>query len=402
MKSKCLQAVLLVLPFLILVARADQPPARDEARREPNAGEQKQKPSTEPIDFERAKQLLRKKQNGERLSADDEAYLQRAIEARNRSQGTGKAQGGDKRTLPPGEKTGLTPLDQMSADDRYLEQDGGLYGQGKNEPPQAHREAAERELAKIQPLDAAGQPAADGRVVLVSISMSNATQEFSRFKQIADSDPDKSPRLTIVDCAQGGQAMAEWVKPDAPPWAEAARRMERAGVTPEQVQVAWIKLANKGPRGDLETHGGKLRQDTLAVVQNAKSKFPNLRVAYLSSRIYGGYSGGALNPEPFAYESAFAARWLIQDQIEGKAELNYDSSRGADQAVRAPLLLWGPYLWADGVAPRKSDGLVWKREDLAGDGTHPSDSGRNKVAQLLLSFFKENTLAKSWFVKADE
>ena len=31
-----------------------------------------------------------------------------------------------------------------------------------------------------------------------------------------------------------------------------------------------------------------------------------------------------LNPEPYAYEEAFTMRWLIQDQIAGKPELNYD------------------------------------------------------------------------------
>ena len=174
--------------------------------------------------------------------------------------------------------------------------------------------------------------------------------------------------------------MAEWVKPNAPTWAEAARRLQRANVTPAQVQVAWIKLANKGPRGDLQTHGRQLQEDTLAVIQNAKEKYSNLRIAYLSSRIYGGYSGGPLNPEPFAYESAFPVRWLIQDQIQGQAELIYDSAGAAAKYDKAQLLLWGPYLWADGVTPRKSDGLTWQREDLGPDGTHPAQSGRDKVA----------------------
>ena len=39
------------------------------------------------------------------------------------------------------------------------------------------------------------------------------------------------------------------------------------------------------------------------------------------------------------------------------------------------------------------------REDLVGDGTHPSDSGRKKVAELLLEFFKTDANAKTWFVK---
>ena len=191
--------------------------------------------------------------------------------------------------------------------------------------------------------------------------------------------------------------MAEWVRSDAPPWAEAERRLKNAHLAPKQVQVAWIKLANKQPSGDLTEHGRRLERDTAAVIRNAKARFPNLRIVYLSSRIYGGYASGPLNPEPYAYESAFVVRWLIQSQIQGSAELNYDASRGE---VRAPLLLWGPYLWADGTTPRKSDQLVYMREDLARDGTHPSEAGRDKVARLLLDFFKTDALAKPWFAHA--
>jgi hypothetical protein len=88
-------------------------------------------------------------------------------------------------------------------------------------------------------------------------------------------------------------------------------------------------------------------------------------------------------------------RWLIQDQIAGKPELNYDPARGP---VKSPVLLWGPYLWADGETPRKADGLAYKREDLSDkDGTHPSESGRSKVADLLLKFFENDATATPWF-----
>lgn len=349
----------------------------------------------EQIDFKRARQLLQKSNRGEKLTDDEQAYLNKAKAARRAQAGRGKLPAGDQQRAMLGkETTGLKPLTEMSADDKYLDQDGGLYGKGQNEPPDEHRKAAEAELAKIQPRNAAGKPAKDGKIVFVSISMSNATQEFSTFKRRADADQEKSPLVTIVDCAQGGQAMAEWAPADAQPWAVAMRRLESAGVTSQQLQVAWIKLANKGPRGGLHDHGDKLKADTLAVIQNAKEKFPNLRIAYLGSRIYGGYTSGGLNPEPYAYESAFVCRWLIQDQIQGDKELNYDSARGD---VKAPLLLWGPYFWGDGITPRKADGLVWKREDLGGDGTHPSNTGREKVAQMLLDFCKTSPLAKPWF-----
>src|SRR5262249_14215724 len=149
---------------------------------------------------------------------------------------------------------GLKPLTEMTAADRYKGEDGGLYGGGRNEPPEAHLKAARKETAKSEPLDADGKPRRDGTVAPVSTSMSNATQEFSLFKQLADKDPKKSPRVTIVDCAQGGQAMAEWVDPRGKAWLEADRRLEAARVSPKQVQVAWVKLANKQPTGDLEKH----------------------------------------------------------------------------------------------------------------------------------------------------
>ena len=291
---------------------------------------------------------------------------------------------------------GFKPLTEMTAQDRYKGEEGGLYGGGQNELPESLRTVAEKETARVVPRDANGDPAAEGRIGLVSISMSNATQEFSRFKQLADADPQKSPLVTVVDCAQGGQTMARWADPKAACWTEADRRLQAAGVSCEQVQVAWVKLANAGPSGELHEHGKQFEQDTRTVVANLKGHFPNLRIAYLGSRIYGGYADGRLNPEPYAYEGAFVVRWLIQSQIKADPGLNYDPERGT---VKSPLLLWGPYFWADGMTPRKSDGLVWERSDLVADGTHPSDTGRQKVAEQLLDFFKTDAYARTWFVK---
>jgi hypothetical protein len=295
-----------------------------------------------------------------------------------------------------GASIGLKPLTEFSADEKYEGEDGGLYGAGRNLPPAEHLAAAKSATGKIKPLSMRGKPADDGMIGFVSISMSNATMEFSAFKKLADQHDGKSPRVAIVDCAQNGQAMALWVDPKASAWREADRRLKAAEVSAEQVQVAWIKIANIWPTDQLSDHGRKLYDDTLAVIQNAKKRFPNLRVVYLGSRIYAGFAPagppGGLNPEPYAYEGAFVVRWLIRDQINGVESLRYDG-----EPAPAPLLLWGPYLWADGSNARRSDGLTWEREDFFGDGVHPSKSGCRKVADQFLDYFTTDTLAKSWF-----
>jgi hypothetical protein len=348
-----------------------------------------------PIDWDRARALFQRFQRGEKLAPDDDAYLKRALEARKKGQGPQpQGVGGNSRAILNKPHVDLIPLDEMTAAQKHEGEEGGLYGDGKNVPPEAHRKAAEAALKRIRPLDAHGKPDAKGKIAFISVSMSNATQEFSAFVPKAHADPKKSPQVTVVDCAQGGQAMAEWVDPNGRPWDEADRRIASAGVAAAQVQVVWVKLANKGPSGTLDQHVNKLTADTTAVLHNIRQKFPNVQIAYLGSRIYGGHANGGLNPEPYAYEGAFAVRRLIEDQIAGKPELKYDAETGTG---KSPLLLWGPYLWADGDKPRKSDGLVWLRGDFSGDGVHPSNSGREKVAQMLLDFCKTNPLAAPWF-----
>ncbi|OHE89403.1 MAG: hypothetical protein A3G75_08575 [Verrucomicrobia bacterium RIFCSPLOWO2_12_FULL_64_8] len=350
------------------------------------------RPAVEPIDWNRARELRQKSQQGSMLTPDEQAYLRRAVDERRRGGGRGQTTPG----AVPRDRTGLVPLNEMTGDRQYQGQDGGLYGGGRNEPPPAHAQAALAEAARIVPVDANGRPARDGRIVLLSVGMSNTTQEFSRFQDLADRDPEKAPSVVIVDGAQGGQAAAQWAaSPDSRVWQTAAARLKAAGVTPDQVQAVWLKQANIRPTEPFPAHTRKLEADIKTILHLLKEKFPNVRIAYLSSRIYAGYASTPLNPEPYAYESAFAVRELILNQIEGGADLNYDPAKGE---VRSPLLLWGPYLWADGVTPRKSDGLMWKREDLREDGTHPSaTSGRDKVAKLLLAFFKSDPTAKRWF-----
>ena len=80
-------------------------------------------------------------------------------------------------------------------------------------------------------------------------------------------------------------------------------------------------------------------------------------------------------------------RKLVQEQMK--------------QDANGPVLLWGPYLWVSGATPRKADGFTYTQQDVVGDGTHPSASGSDKVAGLLLEFFTKDRNAVPWFVKKD-
>jgi len=353
------------------------------------------------IDFNRARQIRQRFLRGDQLSVEEQAYLERAKAAFLKKQ-AGAIKGF---RLVGKDSLGLTPLTDLTGEAQYKGQDGGLYGGGKNEPPDKHFQAATRIASQVQPLDAEGKPSPNGKIVLISVGMSNTTQEFRSFMSLANRDEQKSPLVALVDGAQGGMEASAWANPERArqmgrpdPWSVLEQRLKEAGYSAGQVQVAWIKQARADPAslGQFPRHAQELRDNMAVIVRKLKQRYPDLRIAYLSSRIYAGYAVTPLNPEPYAYESAFAVRWLIQDQIGGKSHLNCDPT---GVVVEAPFLLWGPYLWADGVKGRRVDDLIWKREDLAGDGTHPSPSGQRKVAQLLLRFFKTDATAKTWFVK---
>lgn len=341
------------------------------------------------IDFERARQLFQREQSGGTLTAEEKTYLDEAKRQRNAQGRTETKRPGLSADTPASAAAkGLVPLTELSGD--YHGRDGGLYGGGRNEVPAGHQALATKALAEIKPLEADGQPGANGKIVMISLGMSNTTNEFSRFVQLANADPRKAGNVTIVDCAQGGQTARVWADAGARAWNVAGERLSQAGVTAAQVQVIWIKQANAGPRDGTDMEMKRLQDDMEKVVLLVKQKYPNARISFLSSRIYAGYAQTGLNPEPYAYEGAFAMRGLIQKQMSGDATLAGD---------KAPVLLWGPYLWAAGTTPRKADGLIWSPEDFAGDGTHPGPTGREKVAKLLLDFFTGDANAKPWFVK---
>jgi hypothetical protein len=272
---------------------------------------------------------------------------------------------------------------------------GGLYPNGSNEPPSAHLSAGLQQARLIQPVNVNGQPDSEtGKIVMISIGMSNTNAEFGSFMDLVHNDAEINDSLLLVNGALANQTSDRWVDPNAEAWQVLANKLENLQISPLQVQVAWIKLT-RTRGGDFPEKAQALQQDLEIIVQNLRSAYPNVKIAYFSSRIYSYTYWNGLSPEPNAYETGFAVRWLIEQQINGDAGLNFDPAQGD---VKAPLLLWGPYLWADGENPRQ-DGLTWLKEDLVQDCTHPNDSGKQKVASLLMDFFKTDPTTVGWFLE---
>jgi hypothetical protein len=349
--------------------------------------------------------------------------------------------------------TAIPLMDMTNSSQNYLSFAGGLYENSTDSVPTDHDAAGQTIAATIQPLDANGNPSASGKVVLTSIGMSNAADEFGQFRLTAQSDQSvNQTTLVIANGAKGGITACYWtVAEGAPPCgADAANQYDRVlsdvltplGLTEQQVEAVWIKEANGGPGVAGCGSGGSLPCNSLCdpstsgcsntattteairyeeqlgeILRAAKTRWPNLKVAFLSSRIYAGYATDDLSPEPYAYEYGFSVKWFVEAQVlqarngtidPVAGDLNYSNGT-------APWIAWGPYIWAAGDTPR-SDGLIWcngqttapcnGEVDYQSDGTHPNSLGQAKVAygentpnsvMNLLDFFLQSPYTKAWF-----
>ena len=308
--------------------------------------------------------------------------------------------------------------------------------------------------------------APSGAIVFLGIGMSNATLEFSAFvNATASSQNVNHSTLAVLDGAYGSVTACPWTVAtgnydrNCPEYTSGVPsenqydrvrdtvlatatgspigscRMWRSSgdpcLTEKQVQVLWIKNANPSPalhsppglvgirRCSLLPITVLARMGTIEAcyyeeqlgetIRAAKVRYPNLQQVFISTRIYAGYASVPLNPEPYAYEYGFSAKWLIQAQVNQirhgtvdtvAGDMNYNSGMAAWTA-------WGPYLWAYGTTPR-SDQLIWcngqsgspcnGEDDFQSDGTHPNtSSGVPKVVNLMMKFFSTSPYTPSWF-----
>lgn len=298
----------------------------------------------------------------------------------------------------PGTNTPIVGLDVLGAG-TYLGAEGGLYPNGSNVRPADHDAYGVGLAQAIQPLDANGNFDPNGKEVLIIIGESNVHIEGESIVRDATADPSRNPAVVIVDGGQGDGTAKNLKDPNSPWWTTMINYiLPNSGVTAKQVVAAWVEPTDGLSVGTFPTDIARLQSEIESEAQNLLINFPNIKVAYFSSRIYSGYSNGVntINPEPYAFEDSFAVKWAIQEQLDGNPRLNFDPSKGP---VMAPWLSWGPYTWADGLVVPSSNGSVWSCQDIKDDGTHPDKTaGAEEVANQVLKFFKTDDTTTPWFL----
>lgn len=332
------------------------------------------------------------------------------------------------------------PIDvmDMKSTDSYLGYQGGLYENSSDTVPSVHDTSGLAAAAAIHPLDQNGNQSVNGAVVFLGIGMSNATEEFSAFASTAAGDGGVNhTTLAIEDGASGAATACYWtvaqgqttVCPNAkgplldnqydrvrdtvlatatgaPSAPAGCGTTSNPCLTEKQVQVLWIKNANPRPgpagtpslcgcAGDSASEAILYESQMGQMIRAAKSRYPNLKQVFLATRIYAGYATDGLNPEPYAYEYGYSAKWLIEAQVQQERGNAADPVAGDMSLTTAAWTAWGTYIWADGATPR-SDGLDWVQNDFQSDGTHPGPSGTTKVVDQLMGFFKGSTYTP-WF-----
>ena len=106
------------------------------------------------------------------------------------------AKGGGERAIPKVDTSKLKPLSELGTD-KYQGYEGGLYPGGENARPAAHEKAGVEIAKSIRPLGPDGKAAADGKIVLLSVGMSNTSQASEGFARLLRGEADRNPAARV-------------------------------------------------------------------------------------------------------------------------------------------------------------------------------------------------------------
>jgi hypothetical protein len=340
--------------------------------------------------------------------------------------GGGGGSAGGSSTPPPFQ---ATPIIDFTSAELYLGKFAGFLYNGTNDLTGQHDTDGRGAASAVVKLDSSGNPSATGSIGVVAIGMSNWNEEMcgmedstgcqpGTFFQQAESDQAAdtvNPAIIFVNCAQPNMDAGRWTTITGSAWQNCLNiDLSNLNLNAAQVEVVLWMDATEDPTanghatlaslpGSSCTAGSAIdacfyEANVGIVARLVKTAFPNARLMFVHSRTYAGFATTRENPEPFAYEYGFSTRWLVQAQINEIAGEGIDPIAGDLNYSIAPVILWGPYFWADACPNTRSDGLCWNATDFQSDGTHPAQSGWTKVGDMMMSFYMGSPYATPWFL----
>ncbi|HRG82713.1 MAG TPA: hypothetical protein PLO99_09370 [Chitinophagaceae bacterium] len=276
----------------------------------------------------------------------------------------------------------------------YRGYQGGLYPGGQNQRSGAHLSQTLSQAAQIQTLNSNGQPAANGKVVLIGVGASNPRTEFEAFKQQSQASGLLKSGTLIINTCIGGQGVQKMNQPSANYWQQADNTLQQAGLSTQQVQAAWVETEHTGNADTVFPRAPQqLMQDMRTLLVTMKQKFPNLKIVYLSGRAFSGYAQAAANEVgkgllyPRDYYNGWAMKWMVEKQINN--ESGYTLSE-------IPFITMSTYLWSRGAQPRNDGYFLDCMLDVGADGLHLTAAGEQKTGQQLFQFFFSDPSTAGW------
>jgi len=276
----------------------------------------------------------------------------------------------------------------------YRGYQGGLYPGGQNQRSGAHLSLALSQSAQIQPLNNNGQPAANGKVVLIGVGASNPRTEFEAFKQQAQSSGLLKPSTAIVNTCIGGQGVQKMNQASANYWQQAENTLQQAGLSMQQVQAAWVETEHTGNADTVFPRAPQqLMSDMRTLLVTMKQKFPQLKIVYLSGRAFSGFAQAAANEVgkgllyPRDYYNGWTMKWMVEKQIANEAGYTLSD---------IPFITMSTYLWSRGANPRNDGFFLDCILDVGPDGLHLTAAGEQKAGQQLYQFFFSDPTSVGW------
>ena len=274
---------------------------------------------------------------------------------------------------------------------------GGLYPNGSNTLSGVYGSDLYKTCRSIAPLDTFGNPSTNGSIEFISLGWSIGGQNMKVLQSKTAGNPLTDPKLSLasISLGSGDARLNNILNPDDAYWTTVTQKLRQSKSSYRQVQVVYLDTEDSSKLIGFPERGILVKNDLEASFRTLQQKFINLKVVYLVARTttYGKNHVHDFNAEPNPYQFGWAAKWAIEDQINGVPGTEYKGKKKV-----SPMIAWGFYEWAT-ETPRITDGFKWSQSLMQSDGLHPNDAGHDTLMTRFQNFLLTDITAKQWYGK---